>query len=170
MQSHFCCRNSAVVGITSLGYDHVRVLGKTIEEIAWQKAGIIKPSSIVVTAANQPKTALTVLQSRAAEKGVRSYESKINKCRAQCRWNTVVCSCESWILCSCFQCTLYVAPDLSEYEYQGEIVLGIGGFVQRMNASLALQLANAWMNPQHYRRTSGSFARFQVFNEVLSRM
>jgi folylpolyglutamate synthase len=31
-----------VCGITSLGMDHVAVLGDTIEKIAWHKAGIIK--------------------------------------------------------------------------------------------------------------------------------
>ena len=31
-----------VCGITSLGLDHVAVLGDTIEKIAWHKAGIIK--------------------------------------------------------------------------------------------------------------------------------
>lgn len=31
-----------VTGITALGIDHVNVLGKTIEEIAWQKGGIFK--------------------------------------------------------------------------------------------------------------------------------
>lgn len=31
-----------VTGITALGIDHVNVLGRTIEEIAWQKGGIFK--------------------------------------------------------------------------------------------------------------------------------
>ena len=31
-----------VTGITALGIDHVGVLGKTLREIAWQKAGIFK--------------------------------------------------------------------------------------------------------------------------------
>jgi folylpolyglutamate synthase/dihydropteroate synthase len=31
-----------VTGITALGIDHVGVLGKTLPEIAWQKAGIYK--------------------------------------------------------------------------------------------------------------------------------
>ena len=31
-----------VTGITALGIDHVSVLGKTLEEIAWQKGGIFK--------------------------------------------------------------------------------------------------------------------------------
>ena len=33
-----------VAGVTSLGIDHVGVLGKTLKEIAWQKAGIYKVS------------------------------------------------------------------------------------------------------------------------------
>ena len=62
--------NTAVVGISSLGYDHVQILGKSIEEIAWQKAGIIKHPSVVVTAASQPDAAMRVLQCRATEKRV----------------------------------------------------------------------------------------------------
>ena len=31
-----------VCGITSLGYDHVDVLGNTIQEITWHKTGICK--------------------------------------------------------------------------------------------------------------------------------
>ena len=37
-----------VTGITALGIDHVSVLGKTLEEIAWQKGGIFKVSSIYI--------------------------------------------------------------------------------------------------------------------------
>jgi folylpolyglutamate synthase len=33
-----------VCGVASLGYDHMRVLGNTIESIAWHKAGIFKVS------------------------------------------------------------------------------------------------------------------------------
>ena len=31
-----------VCGIASLGLDHVKVLGSTVEQIAWHKAGIFK--------------------------------------------------------------------------------------------------------------------------------
>ena len=31
-----------VTGVTALGIDHVGVLGKTLEEIAWRKGGIFK--------------------------------------------------------------------------------------------------------------------------------
>jgi folylpolyglutamate synthase len=36
-------------GITALGIDHTAVLGKTIPEIAWQKAGIYKALQPSVT-------------------------------------------------------------------------------------------------------------------------
>lgn len=35
-------RRPKVCGITSLGYDHVDVLGTTIQEITWHKTGICK--------------------------------------------------------------------------------------------------------------------------------
>ena len=40
--------------VTSVGLDHVQTLGDTIEEIAWHKAGIIKPGAPVVTAVDDP--------------------------------------------------------------------------------------------------------------------
>ena len=57
-------------GITSLGIDHTAMLGSTIEEIAWHKAGIMKQGVPALTAP-QPAGALAVLQSRAVEKGVK---------------------------------------------------------------------------------------------------
>ncbi|KAL1998292.1 hypothetical protein VTN02DRAFT_6457 [Thermoascus thermophilus] len=57
-----------VTGITSLGIDHVAVLGSTIEEIAWHKGGIMKPNAKAFTAP-QPESALEVLRKRAEEKG-----------------------------------------------------------------------------------------------------
>ena len=38
--------NPVVCAITSLGYDHVDVLGDTLEQIAWHKGGICKVSSL----------------------------------------------------------------------------------------------------------------------------
>ena len=51
----------AVSVITSLSYDHMAVLGNTLAEIAWEKAGIIK-EGIPVVSAPQPKEALEVLE------------------------------------------------------------------------------------------------------------
>ena len=58
-----------VTGITSLGIDHVAMLGNTIEEIAWHKAGIMKTGALAFTSP-QPASALQVLEDRAAEKSV----------------------------------------------------------------------------------------------------
>ncbi|EME82440.1 uncharacterized protein MYCFIDRAFT_40211 [Pseudocercospora fijiensis CIRAD86] len=69
----------AAVGITSLGIDHVQVLGNTVEEIAWHKAGIMKHGSPAYTVA-QPEGAMKVLQKRAEEKQVVLREVPIAKC------------------------------------------------------------------------------------------
>ncbi|KAJ5407315.1 folylpolyglutamate synthase [Penicillium sp. CMV-2018d] len=56
-----------VTGITSLGMDHIEQLGPTIENIAWHKAGILKPGA---PAFSVPQEAgpMKVLGDRAAEK------------------------------------------------------------------------------------------------------
>ncbi|KAK6380216.1 hypothetical protein LTS17_005405 [Exophiala oligosperma] len=58
-----------VTGITSLGIDHVAVLGSTIGEIAWHKAGIIKPGVKCFTVSSQLPDAKNVLEQVAHEKG-----------------------------------------------------------------------------------------------------
>lgn len=60
-------------GITSLGIDHVQVLGKTIEEIAWHKAGIFKPACPAFSVP-QPENAMNVLRERANDRRVKSFE------------------------------------------------------------------------------------------------
>ena len=57
-----------VTGITSLGIDHTALLGNTIEEIAWHKAGIMK-SGVSSYTAPQPQSAIDVLKKRAEEVG-----------------------------------------------------------------------------------------------------
>ncbi|XTI84469.1 FolC bifunctional protein [Cenococcum geophilum] len=58
-----------VAAVTNLGIDHISMLGPTLPEIAWHKAGIFKPDSVAFTVP-QPAEALTVLRERAAEKGI----------------------------------------------------------------------------------------------------
>jgi dihydrofolate synthase/folylpolyglutamate synthase len=65
------CTNVAdgsVAVITPIAIDHTRLLGHTIEEIAGEKAGIIKPGAVAVLA-QQPLPAAEVLLRRAAEVG-----------------------------------------------------------------------------------------------------
>ncbi|XP_073971798.1 folylpolyglutamate synthase, mitochondrial-like isoform X2 [Rhodnius prolixus] len=61
-------RRTPVVGITSLDLDHTNLLGDTIESIAWQKAGIIKPGSRTFTVQGHDSSAFKVLQKRSIEK------------------------------------------------------------------------------------------------------
>jgi len=60
--------DAEVAVITPIGLDHVQYLGDTIEKIAAEKAGIIKPDAIAILAA-QPPEAATELLRRAAEVG-----------------------------------------------------------------------------------------------------
>lgn len=57
-----------VCGITRLGIDHTFMLGNTIEEIAWNKGGILKKDSPAFTIPDQPIAGYKVLQERAAER------------------------------------------------------------------------------------------------------
>lgn len=47
--------NPIVSVITNVGYDHTDILGDTLEQIAGEKAGIIKPGVPVVTSVDQPE-------------------------------------------------------------------------------------------------------------------
>jgi dihydrofolate synthase/folylpolyglutamate synthase len=56
-----------VCGITPIGFDHMNILGNTIEAIATEKAGIIKSPCQRVALASQSPEALAVFQKRCAE-------------------------------------------------------------------------------------------------------
>lgn len=62
--------------ITSISYDHMDVLGDTLEKIAAEKAGIIKPGRPVVTYPQHPE-AMSVIQRVAQERGAPLFE--VNK-------------------------------------------------------------------------------------------
>lgn len=58
--------------ITNIGYDHLNILGSTIEEIAAEKAGIIKSGIPVITGTENP-AARAVIEDRATELGAPLY-------------------------------------------------------------------------------------------------
>lgn len=64
--------SSQVSVITPIGLDHIEYLGETLEEIAETKAGIIKPESHVVLAA-QPVEVAKVLTAKVLEKAAIPY-------------------------------------------------------------------------------------------------
>lgn len=57
-----------VTAVTTLGLDHVKQLGSTIESIAWHKGGIFKTGAAAISA-NQKVAAIEVLKERALAKG-----------------------------------------------------------------------------------------------------
>jgi dihydrofolate synthase / folylpolyglutamate synthase len=59
-----------VGAITSIGLDHQQHLGGTVEAIAFEKAGIVKPGMTVVVGA-MPEGASAVIRRAAAERGAR---------------------------------------------------------------------------------------------------
>ena len=56
-----------VAAITKIGYDHMEVLGDTLDKIAAEKAGIIKEGTIVVNYPDQPAEAMGPILTAAAE-------------------------------------------------------------------------------------------------------
>ncbi|KAF2454276.1 Mur ligase [Lineolata rhizophorae] len=71
----FDCTNvlarPTATAVTALGIDHVGLLGGTLPDIAWHKAGIFKAGALAVTCDGQAPEAMEVLERRAADKGVR---------------------------------------------------------------------------------------------------
>ena len=59
--------NPVLSVITNIGYDHINLLGNTLEKIAFEKAGIIKPNTSVVIGEILPQTK-NVFETVAAEK------------------------------------------------------------------------------------------------------
>ena len=64
--------------ITSIGLDHTAQLGETLEEIAFQKAGIIKPNIPTVSGVTQPAP-LAVIRNIAAENASRIVQRGLSR-------------------------------------------------------------------------------------------
>ncbi len=59
--------SSSMSVITRICLDHTNILGNTVEEIAYEKAGIIKPKTIVVVSDTQPQSAKEVIINTASK-------------------------------------------------------------------------------------------------------
>ena len=65
--------------IMSISYDHTNILGKTIEEIAFQKSGIIKDGSPVVLYPQIYPQARSIIKNTAEAKHCKLYEADKSK-------------------------------------------------------------------------------------------
>lgn len=115
----------SVSAVTSLGIDHTSILGETIEDIAWHKAGIFKASSRskeAYTVSTQPAAALAVLKRRAEAQGL-----------------TLV--------------PVPRHPVFSETSSE-QVTLGLAADFQKTNASLAIAVAAAHLRAQGFTHTT----------------
>ncbi|MEC3605710.1 bifunctional folylpolyglutamate synthase/dihydrofolate synthase [Bacillus glycinifermentans] len=124
--------NPILTVITSIGRDHTAILGDTLEEIAAEKAGIIKQGVPVLTAVHQ-REAAGVIKRKAAEKGA-LYISLQETCDIYGELSL---------------------PDgerfslkTPEQQYE-QLETGLIGTHQRQNASLAV-LAAEWLAAENY--------------------
>ena len=61
--------------ITGIGHDHMQLLGDTLEEIAWEKGGIIKAGVPLITAEDKP-SCLQVFETICAQQGSPLYRAR----------------------------------------------------------------------------------------------
>lgn len=104
-----CVRHPVVCGVSSLGFDHMELLGYTLPEIAREKAGIFKPGV----------PAFTVPQREDAAEALRERAAAVGTPLAQVR---------AW----------------EDYAGAADVVLGLAGEHQKLNAALAVALAGTW--------------------------
>jgi len=62
-------KTTKVSVITAIAMDHMQYLGDTLEKIAREKCGIIKPGGVTVCYSDQPEAVMDVIRALAAEKG-----------------------------------------------------------------------------------------------------
>lgn len=67
--------------ITSISFDHVKLLGDTLEKIAYQKAGIIKNKIPVILSSNNNKEVEAVVKQEAENNNSKLIISDINECK-----------------------------------------------------------------------------------------
>ncbi|GFO32403.1 folylpolyglutamate synthase [Plakobranchus ocellatus] len=150
----------AVCGVTSLGYDHLTVLGDSLDQIAWHKAGIFKKGCPAVTIQQQ-----NFPQRKQFKRLGPSHEVSLFGQVWNLLWNIVwpFPTLSSWLqsLWRFFfakhpmqvilnravekQCPLYIAAPMP-LELRKKIDLGITGNHQFHNATLAIQMCKIITN------------------------
>ncbi len=129
-----------VTAITNVALEHTKYLGETLEAIAFEKAGILKPGVPAVTGETVPGP-LGVIAARAEEVG-----------------------CPLSVLGQDFRYTLDRAPKANIFAYVGKNVtlrecpLALPGEYQGMNAAIAVRLADG-LSPRFPRLTEVCIAQ-----------
>ncbi|KAJ3196624.1 phosphate system positive regulatory protein pho81 [Irineochytrium annulatum] len=109
-----------VSAITSLGFDHMGLLGNSLKEIAWHKAGIMK-AGIPAFTAPQPAEAMDVLTERATELEVAASMTDAGS-----------------------KPTISLSSAKND-DFVAGVRLGLAGAHQRINAALAYAVCKEWI-------------------------
>jgi len=120
--------DAKVAVVTNISYDHTEILGPTLEGIAEDKAGIVKPGSIVVVGETDPGL-VSIIEAKARQSG----------------------AAEVWVAGRDFACPVnrlavggrlvdMVTPGAS----YGEVLVALNGPHQGVNAACALAAAEAF--------------------------
>ena len=124
------CSNPLCCVFTSIGLDHMGILGNTLNEIASVKAGIIMPGTTVITT-TQESEAMNVIGNKCSDTGSRLIISDymtdaMNISYASCPWDG--------------DCTCYT------HRRAGLIRLRLRGTYQIINSCLAISCVEALMD------------------------
>ena len=144
--------------ITSIGMDHMNILGNTIEEIAVQKAGIIKPNSNTIFFEHENKNVNQIIKEKCLSEG--------NNLRLIKKKNI-----SNYSYTANNQIFDYISTKKNEYK---KIKINLKGKVQINNASVvieAIELLNSYgykISRKSIRRGINSVihkARFEIINK-----
>lgn len=72
-------KQSLVSVITQIDIDHSEILGNTIEKIAYEKCGIIKNNSVVVTTQNQKASVKKIIENVASQKNNKLFFNNVKE-------------------------------------------------------------------------------------------
>ena len=114
-------QNTVLAVLTSVSMDHMKFLGRTLGEIAAQKAGILKPGCWAVSA-KQPEDAMEAITEKAAELGCTLTVVEPSEIRA-----------------------VKYGLEMQRFSYDGfsELEISLAGKYQIENAALAVAALNA---------------------------
>lgn len=85
--------------ITSVSMDHQAVLGETLDLIAWQKAGIIKPGMTVFTPSTQARVVMEVIEKQCEDVGATLHVVEVSQSRSRRTGITALYDIEMQNLC-----------------------------------------------------------------------
>jgi folylpolyglutamate synthase len=180
--------SATVCGVTCLDLDHTRVLGNTLEQIAWEKGGIFsvrkgpstgpespRPSDSNVSNGSDPAEVTTAATTTATIKGDttprffalqdETYPESVRKVLEACAAVEGEQGQLHWVGGSTEEDT--TSTTTSPYSLPADLILGLPGMHQRQNAQLAVALCQAVVAQQPDRIQDGGVeAMYQALQNL----